>query len=219
MLSIIIPVKKEPLDDVIRLIGIVREELRDYSHEFIMVHKFSFPSDLSNINLGNVYFIQQESDGLGNAILEGLKYSKGDRIVTMDSDFSHRPQDIKKLIREDSDIIIGSRYIDGGRNKDKPYRVMVSKVFCGLASLVLGLDIKDSMSGFSVIKKKVYEKLKLGPIGPKINTEILYKAKNNFSIKETPITFFPRQYGKSKIGFLEGLKTLFFIFALKLGLR
>jgi dolichol-phosphate mannosyltransferase len=86
--------------------------------------------------------------------------------------------------------------------------------------LVLGLKIKDNMSGFAAVRREVYEKVKLNPIGFKINTELLYKAKKfGFKATEVPIIFEERKFGKSKGTLKEGLRTLRFILELKFGLR
>ncbi|MEM5830897.1 MAG: glycosyltransferase, partial [Candidatus Aenigmatarchaeota archaeon] len=166
--------------------------------------------------------IKQKSDGLGKAFLEGLNFARGDIIVLMDGDGSHRPEDLPKLIEKtkEYDIVIGSRYVKGGKTKDKFYRILISKFYCFLASLILGLKIKDNMSGFSAVRRKVYEKIKLNPSGFKINTELLYKAKKfGFKIAEIPIIFEQRKLGKSKGSLEEGIRTLKFIFELKFSLR
>jgi dolichol-phosphate mannosyltransferase len=88
------------------------------------------------------------------------------------------------------------------------------------ASLILGLKIKDNMSGFAAVKREVYEKVRLNPIGFKINTELLFKAKKfGFKITEVPIIFEERKFGKSKGTIKEGLKTLKFVFELRLESR
>jgi dolichol-phosphate mannosyltransferase len=82
--------------------------------------------------------------------------------------------------------------------------------------LVLGLKIKDNMSGFAAVRREVYEKVKLNPIGFKINTELLYKAKKfGFKTTEVPIIFEERKFGKSKGTLKEGLKTLKYILELR----
>jgi dolichol-phosphate mannosyltransferase len=74
------------------------------------------------------------------------------------------------------------------------------------------------MSGFAAVRRKVYEKIRLNPIGFKINTELLYRAKRfGFRATEVPIVFEERKFGRSKTNLKEGLKTLKFIFKLKFG--
>jgi len=149
-----------------------------------------------------------------------LKFAKGDVIVLMDGDGSHRPEDLPRLIEKTKayDVVVGSKYVKGGKTKDKLYRILISRIYCFLTSLILGLKIKDNMSGFVAVRREVYEKIKLDPIGFKINTELFYKAKKfGFKTVEVPIIFEKRKFGKSKATLEEGLKILKFILKLRLG--
>ena len=211
--SIIIPTKNEPY--IQKLVDKIHEEISNLNHEIIVVDKSDVTPKLKGAKV-----LRQKSDGLGKAFLEGLKLAKGDIIVLMDGDGSHRPEDLPKLIEKTKsyDIVIGSKYVKGGRTKDKLYRILISRIYCLFASLILGLKVKDSMSGFAAVRRKVYEKIRLNPIGFKINTELLYKAKRfGFRATEVPIVFEERKFGRSKTNLKEGLKTLKFIFKLKFG--
>jgi len=213
-ISVLIPTKNEPL--INELINEVHLALQNFEHEIIVIDKSDITPKIENARL-----IVQESDGLGKAVLEGLPYARGDVIVTMDADFSHDPKDLPKLIENLSkyDLVIGSRFVNGGVTEDKSYRKFISKLFRWLSTLILGLNIKDPMSGFSVIKRKVYDELQLNPLGYKINMEILYKGKKvGFKTKEVPIIFHKRKTGSSKARIKEGVRTFIFIFKLKLGL-
>jgi dolichol-phosphate mannosyltransferase len=183
------------------------------SHEIIVVDKSDVTPKIKRARV-----VRQKSDGLGKAFLEGLELAKGNVVVLMDGDGSHRPEDLPKLIEKTKsyDIVIGSKYVKGGKTKDKLYRILISRIFCLFASLVLGLKIKDNMSGFAAVRREVYEKVKLNPIGFKINTELLYKAKKfGFKATEVPIIFEERKFGKSKRTLKEGLKTLKYILELR----
>lgn len=218
--SILIPTKNEPY--ITKLVQQIHKQLSKTNHEIIVVDKSDVKPTISNALL-----IEQQSDGLGNAFLEGLKHATGDVIVLMDGDGSHRPKDILKLIEktEEYDIVIGSRFVKGGKTKDKTHRRFVSLFFRKLASFVLDLEIEDTMSGFSAVKKEVYDNLQLNPLGFKINLETMYKGKKKgYKICEVPIIFLQRKGGKSKVdfsfsGFKEGIRILRYIVELKLGIR
>jgi len=213
--SIIIPAKNEP--GINKLVKEIHRELADINHEIIVVDKSTVPPKIKNAKL-----VLQKSDGLGRAVLEGVEATHGDVIVTMDADFSHRPEDIKKLLDKtrDYDIVIGSRFVKGGRTTDVMHRKIASFIMRKLTALVLGLPVEDTMSGFAAVKSEVYKKLKLNPMGYKINMEILYRGKEaGFKIAEVPITFRKRKYGKSKVGFsFSGITEIFriFIYMIKL---
>lgn len=218
-ISVLIPTKNEPL--VNELIREIHRVLEGTEHEVIVIDKSDFKPEIKDAKL-----VLQESNGLGNAVLEGLAHASGDVVVTMDADFSHDPEDLPRLIEKakEYDIVIGSRFVPGGRSEDKLFRKLVSFFFRKLASLILGLRVKDSMSGFSAVKRKVYERIRLNPLGYKINMEILFKAKKDFKVCEVPIVFRRRRAGKSKVGLsFSGMKESFrilrYMLELRLGLR
>jgi len=213
--SIIIPIKNEPY--IHELIKRIHKELKGYNYEIIVIDKSDVTPRITNAKL-----VKQMSRGLGKAVLEGLVYAEGDVVVLMDGDGSHRPEDVSKLLKKINgyDIVIGSRFVPGGKTKDKTHRRIISWVYRKFASFVLGLDVKDSMSGFSVVKREVYDNLNLNPLGYKINTEILFKGKKaGYKICEVPIVFEERKYGRSKAGVKEGFRILRYVLELKLGLR
>ena len=214
-ISVLVPTKNEPL--INKLIEEIHRVLKKFRHEIIVIDKSDVKPEIKNAKL-----VIQKSDGLGNAILEGLSYASGNIIVTMDGDFSHNPNDIPGLIKkiDDYDIVIGSRFIPGGKTEDKIYRKFVSFLSRKFTSFILDLNVEDSMSGFVAVRKNVYENLKLNPIGFKINMEIMFKAKKkNYTFCEAPISFYRRKTGKTKAGLKEAFRLFRYIFGLKLGLR
>lgn len=146
---------------------------------------------------------RKAKDGLGSAILRGIQQAKGDTIVVMDSDFSHPPQIIPKLIESikkyQCDIAIASRYIKGGKIQGWSIkRKLISKFATLIAKKGLGINTKDPMSGFFAFKRNIIKGLNIDAIGYKILLEILVKTKG-VSIKEIPYTFQDRKLGSSKL--------------------
>lgn len=141
--------------------------------------------------------------GLSSAILDGLKHSKGETIVVMDSDLSHPPQIIPKMLEKlkktQCDIVIASRYVTGGSIQGWPFkRKLMSIVATKIAKIGLGVTIKDPMSGFFVFRRKIMDGLKFDAIGYKILLELLVKTKG-VKVEEIPYTFTDRQFGSSKL--------------------
>ena len=148
---------------------------------------------------------RKAKDGLGSAILNGIQHAKGDTIVVMDSDFSHPPQIIPKLIESVKkykfDIAVASRYIKGGNIQGWSLkRKIMSKFATLIAKKGLGITAKDPMSGFFAFKKNILNGLNIDAIGYKILLEILVKTKN-VTITEIPYTFQDREFGSSKLNF------------------
>lgn len=212
--SVLIPTKDEPF--INKLVQKIHKQLAKYDHEIVVIDKSEIPPKIKDAKV-----LIQKSDGLGKAVLEGLQHARGNVIVTMDGDGSHLPEDIPKLLEKIGkyDIVIGSRFISGGKTLDSILRNLISKSFCWIVWFFLGIKLKDSMSGFTTIKKEVYKKLQLNPLGYKINMEILYKSKNKFRSTEVPILFLKRKAGKPKPKVIEGIRTLIFILKLRLGSR
>ena len=141
--------------------------------------------------------------GLASAILNGIQHAKGDTIIVMDSDFSHPPQVIPKLIesikRYQYDIAVASRYIKGGKIQGWSLkRKIISKFATLIAKKGLGITTKDPMSGFFAFKKNILKGINFDAIGYKILLEILVK-KSGIAVKEIPYTFENRTFGSSKL--------------------
>jgi dolichol-phosphate mannosyltransferase len=155
-------------------------------------------------NAQSVQIIHRKTErGLSSAILAGIKYAKGDAVVVMDSDFSHPPQTIPKMIEElqksECDIVVASRYVNGGSVKGWPFkRKMISKGATKIARHGLGIKIKDPMSGFFAFKRNIINNIKFDAIGYKILLEILVKARG-VKVKEIPYEFINRKEGSSKL--------------------
>ena len=142
--------------------------------------------------------------GLASAILKGIQQATGEIIVVMDSDFSHPPQIIPKMLESlkkyQSDIVIASRYVKGGSIEHWTLkRKLMSKFATKIAKFSLNVSVKDPMSGFFLFKKNILRDLKFDGIGYKLLLEILVKTKGA-TISEVPYTFTNRQFGSSKLG-------------------
>ena len=146
---------------------------------------------------------RKAKNGLSSAILNGIQNAKGETIVVMDSDFSHPPQIIPKMIEAfkqyQCDLVVASRYIREGKIEGWTIkRKLMSKVAIMIAKRGLGVKIKDPMSGFFAFKKSIINGLNFDALGYKFLLEILVKT-NGINIKEIPYTFENRQLGSSKL--------------------
>jgi dolichol-phosphate mannosyltransferase len=145
-------------------------------------------------------------NGLIPAILDGVKQSCGTNVLIMDADFSHPPEIIPKMMRElkmnPNSIVIGSRFIEGGKVVGWPQRrKILSRGASTLARLGLNVKrVKDPMSGFFALPRELIQNISIDTKGYKILLEILVKNKE-IPIKEIPYTFTDRQSGKSKMNY------------------
>ncbi|MFH1404203.1 MAG: polyprenol monophosphomannose synthase [Candidatus Altiarchaeota archaeon] len=147
--------------------------------------------------------------GRASAGVAGFKHALEngyDVVVEMDADFSHDPKYIPLLLENigDADVVIGSRYVDGGDTEHKIFiQNMLSKMSNMFNKVVLGLGVHDSSGGFKCYRREVLEALDLDNFvstGYSVGAEILYRCmKAGFSMREVPIIFKPRASGSSKL--------------------
>ena len=115
-----------------------------------------------------------------------------DILVTFDADGQHRIEDINTIVspiqQSESDIVIGSRFLDE-KNTDIPkYRKIGIKTITNIANVGAETKLTDSQSGFRAYHKRVFPKILPSDQGMGVSTEILIKAaKNEYRIKEVPI--------------------------------
>jgi dolichol-phosphate mannosyltransferase len=148
-------------------------------------------------------------EGLGPAYVAGFRRALADGaelVLEMDCDFSHDPRDIPRLVEAaaEADLVLGSRYVPGGRVEDwGPRRRAVSVAGSWYARLVLGLPFRDLTGGFKCFRREVLERIdldSLSSLGYAFQIETTYRAiRAGFRVVEIPITFTDRELGGSKM--------------------
>jgi glycosyltransferase involved in cell wall biosynthesis len=151
--------------------------------------------------------------GKGYAVRKGLANAKGQILVTIDADGSHRPDEIPKLIKpllHGADVVIGSRFLKAHGKVTTKLHTLGNHLFNTLILLLTKKKITDSQTGFRAFKRKTIRDIKLFSNGYEIETELTVKTlKNGFKIQEEPISCDPRKSGQSKLDPLrDGLTIL-----------
>ena len=183
---------------------------------------------LQKINEGRLHLLERSGkSGLGTAYIAGFKWCLGnsyDFILEMDADFSHPPIKLNELLEKcetgESDVSVGSRYIDGGGVVNWPTsRLALSKGASLYVRLFTGMDVKDPTAGFVCYSRKVLEAINLDQIkfvGYAFQIEMKYASyRLGFKIKEVPIIFQDRQKGKSKMNIFIIREALTGVFAMR----
>lgn len=158
----------------------------------------------------SLYLIERsENKGYAPSCIEGMKYGINNQysnIIQMDADFSHSPEDLINMLSysQNYDLVIGSRYVDGGATSGWGLgRILLSKIANLFANNYLKFSVKDSTSGFRIYKTEVLQKIdftKFKSEGYGFLVQILFTlCKNKISIKEVPIHFNDRKFGTSKM--------------------
>ncbi len=156
---------------------------------------------------------KQREGGLGSAVCEGIRRARGEWLCVLDADLQHPPEMVPEMLataeRDGVDIVIGSRYAEGGKNEGlTKKRKVVSQ---GCAAAAKGLfprrlhDVSDPLSGFFLLRREAIDPNALHPEGFKILLEIL--ARNpKLTVGEVGFTFSERYTGVSKASVREGAR-------------
>ena len=157
-----------------------------------------------------IHLIKRPSkQGLGTAYIAGFKYALHNNfqiVFEMDADFSHDPKEIPRFLDEikNSDVVLGSRYINGVNVINWPLRRLLLSSFANLYTrIITGLPVHDATGGYKCFNRKVLEAIDLDRVksnGYAFQIEMTFKAwKKGFKVKEIPIIFVDRVKGKSKM--------------------
>ncbi|HYE13230.1 MAG TPA: polyprenol monophosphomannose synthase [Pyrinomonadaceae bacterium] len=147
--------------------------------------------------------------GYGRSVVDGYRRALEAgyaRLVQMDADFSHDPASVPALMRagREADVVIGSRYCEGGRVENWPLRRRLLSRFANrYVGVITGLRVGDATSGFRCYSQRALRHLLDGLVvaeGYAFLVEATYRAhRGGLRVAEVPITFTDRREGQSKI--------------------
>ena len=147
--------------------------------------------------------------GYGRSHLDGMRLAldtDATHICQMDADLSHDPADLRRMLAAapDADLVIGSRYVEGGRVKNWPRRRRMLSAFANrYVRTITGLSMRDCTSGFRCWNRTLLSALDLRDVtsdGYAFLVELAWKAERHGSrVVEVPITFVERREGASKL--------------------
>lgn len=144
--------------------------------------------------------------GLAGACIEGALSSAAPFVAVMDADLQHDetvlPAMVALLSKDEAEIVLGSRFAGDGSSSEgfSAGRAFASRVATHLASVLIGRQVTDPMSGFFVLKREVFEAVapRLVPSGFKILLDILASSRGDVRVAEVAYRFRSRQEGLSK---------------------
>jgi hypothetical protein len=152
---------------------------------------------------------RERKSGLASAYAAG--FARGldegyDLIVEMDSDLSHRPDELPRLLEaaRSHDVVVGSRYVPGGSVSNwSRTRLALSRGGNAYARLCLGIPTRDATSGFRAYRRDALSTITRPPLrsdGYGFQVELVHRALSaGLSVAEVPIVFHERAHGVSKI--------------------
>jgi len=158
--------------------------------------------------------------GLAGACIEGLLASSASAIAVMDADLQHDESLLPQMlddIRDGADLIIGTRFADGGSAEGglSLVRQQSSRLATEVAKRVLGARLSDPMSGFFMMRRSLLDAIapKLSTQGFKLLLDVVSSSPPSLKIVERPFDFRPRLHGQSKLDSLVVLDFLGLILA------
>jgi dolichol-phosphate mannosyltransferase len=214
----------ENLDAIVRATARQLEEVRRGDWRLLVVDDASPDgtgqlADRLAAELPGIEVLHREGkQGLGPAYLAGFEHALArgaEFVIVMDADFSHDPGHLPAMLAaaEDSDLVLGSRYVAGGEITNWPrLRRALSRSGSLYARLMLGVTVRDLTSGFRCVRRRVLETVEPSTLrsqGYVFNIELTYRALlAGFVVTEIPITFRDREEGESKMSLPIAIEAL-----------
>jgi glycosyltransferase involved in cell wall biosynthesis len=219
LLSVVVPVFNEELTigNVIERVTAVAQKI-GFKHEIIIIDDCSADRSLEISRSYRVkVFSLKTHMGKGYTLRVGFAKAKGEIITTIDSDGSHRPEELPRLLtpilQNKADLVIGSRYSSRKPVVAKKLNFIGVRLFNFLIKILTRENFSDSQSGYRVLKAAVLGNVSLKSSGYEIESEMLVRAvRQGFRVREVPISFEQRTYGTSRLDpMADGFKILFSI--------
>jgi glycosyltransferase involved in cell wall biosynthesis len=222
LVSVIIPVFNEEvtIGDVVTRIKKTMEKL-EVTYEVLVVDDGSYDRSAKIARERKATVLREYHKGKGFALRCGFSHAKGELIVTLDADGSHKPEEIPLVLRSlmdnKADFVVGSRFANSEDNKTKIPKInrAGNRLFNTMTGYLTGLKITDSQSGFRAIRASLIKRMNLGSHGYEVESEMLVKAlRMGARVAETPISFDQRTVGSSKLDPIrDGTRILYAIIA------
>jgi len=220
MISVVIPTldEEENIESLLEEIDDVLEE----EHEIIVVDDSEDSTAEKVRDTGtDAEVVSGGGRDIGYAIRRGLSEADGDVIVQMDADFSHPPEklpDLVEAVRSGADVVVGSRYVEGGDRNDPLYRRIFPLLGSYLYRILLRSPVRDVTSGFKAYDIDSLETVQdpALPDGFHFQAASLMKLLEEKEVEEVPIDFRPRRDGEPKYSYRDLINNILLIGRLSL---
>ncbi len=222
LVSVVIPVFNEEIT-VGNIVTRTKRTLERMgtNYEILVVDDGSLDNSADIAQKLEAHVLREQHQGKGFSLRAGFKKIKGELVVTLDADGSHKPEEIPLILQylkeNRADFVIGSRFLDSEANEAKIPKVnrIGNRLFNNVTGALTGVRISDSQSGFRGIKSSLIRKMSLNSRGYEVESEMLIKAlKMGARVTEIPISFDQRTVGSSKLDPIrDGARILYAIIA------
>jgi glycosyltransferase involved in cell wall biosynthesis len=202
MYLVIIPAFNEE-----KTIGSIIQKIKRHADQIVVIDDHS-SDDTGKIarSYGATVVRHSKNKGVGAVMKTGITYAKKlkpDMVITIDADGQHRPEDIPSLIRPiiegKADFVLGSRFLAKEPTDMLLQKKIGNKLLSLIVSLLAGVRLTDTQTGFRAINKRALLSLNLVSDFTYTQEMILVLCHNGFRCAEVPVQVNPRKHGKSKV--------------------
>jgi len=219
--SVVLPTYNEA-GNILRLIAAIKQHIPDDYQREILVVDDSSPDGTYELVVKEyagdpeVRSLLRTSDpGLAASIRTGIEAATGDTLVVMDTDFTHDPVEIPRMLHvgQKYTLVSGSRFCAGGAMQDTPH-YLASLIYNWWLRILLRTQVQDNLGGYFVVERRALEGLPFDRIffgyGEYYFRLLHFLQLRGARIVEVPATYRVRTHGKSKSAFLK----MFFTYTL-----
>lgn len=210
--TVVLPTYNESANIVDLVNAIIERIPVTYDYEIVVVddnspdNTYGLVRDTFQGNARVVPVLRTVDRGLAKSIREGIERASGVRIVVMDTDFTHDPAELPRLLHvgEVYDMVSGSRFCPGGNMQDTTHYI-ASMLYNLTLRLVLRTQVQDNLGGYFTMRKEHLLRLPMDRIffgyGDYFFRLIHYVQRRGMSIVEIPAVYRIREKGTSKSNF------------------
>jgi glycosyltransferase involved in cell wall biosynthesis len=202
MVSAVIPTKNEE-GSVAEVVRETKKALEGVEYEIIIVDASTDKTPLEAVRAGAKVIRQIGSGGVGEALIQGFYWARGEYIVFFDGDGTYDPPDIHKviepLLNDQADLVNGNRFANMEKGAMTLNNRFGNILLTWLGNMLFHTDIKDSQSGMKAFRRNLLLRVTLWERGFPFCSEILAEAsKLSMRISEVGITY-KKRVGKTKL--------------------
>ena len=207
--SVILPTYNEA-GNIVELVRMIIDNIpSDWDYEIIVVddnspdQTFEIIQEAYQDNPAVIPHLRTKDRGFAKSIRAGIDVAQGDQILVMDSDFTHDPMQISKILHVSKvcDIVIGSRFCAGGNMQDTQH-YYTSLLYNWLVRLILRTQVQDNLGGYFTVTRQQLDLLPFDRIffgfGEYFFRFIYYAQRKHMQIIEIPIVYNVRRKGRKK---------------------